>query len=341
MYSMIFDWDTSMSSTSTTTTAPDALVALGLALQAAGYRFTTITPLTHQRVNAGSEATAAASLRDIFGWSRPFAQGALAPDLLARMREAGVLAEADGRLRATVRASTLGGLLYFHSAYPTIDDNAVFFGPDTYRFVAAIERTLATLPVSPMRVADVGCGAGPAAIAIARRYPDAEVLALDINEAALSLTRVNAILAGTDTVSARHSDLLDMVDGDFDLIVSNPPYLLDPMKRAYRHGGGERGAGLSLAIVEAALARLRPGGALFLYTGVAIAGDRDDFLAQIGPLLDLHCSDWRYEELDPDVFGEEVGTPGYADIERIAAVWLQATRRRPAAAGAPAWASVT
>jgi len=323
-----------MSSTSTSTStsasapgAPGALIAIGQALKSAGYRFTTVTPLTHQRVNARHEATGKAGLCDVFGWSRPFARDAVAPDLLALMREAGVLADEGGGLRATVRASTLGELVYFHSAYPTMQDDAVFFGPDTYRFVAAIERSLPMLAAPPSRVADVGCGAGPAAIAIARRYPDAEVLALDINEAALALTRVNAGLAGAGNVSAHHSDLFDSVGGDFDLIVSNPPYLLDAGKRAYRHGGGRRGAGLSLAIVAAALSRLRPGGALLLYTGVAIAGQQDEFLAEIAPLLDRDCSAWRYEELDPDVFGEEVGAPGYEDIDRIAAVWLHATRR--------------
>lgn len=310
-----------------TPTAPGALIALGQALESTGYRFTTVTPQTHQRVQACLEGAPAKNLHDVFGWSRPFAPEMLASGLLELMREAGVLAEKDGQLRATVRASTLGGLTYFHSAYPTIDDDAVFFGPDTYRFIAAIERSLPVLPAPPLRIADIGCGAGPAAIVLARRFPDAEVLALDINEAALALTRVNASLAGASAVAARRSDLLDNVGGDFDLIVSNPPYLLDPHKRAYRHGGGKRGAGLSLAIVEAALARLRPGGALLLYTGVAIAGQEDAFLAEITPLLDLHCSAWRYEELDPDVFGEEVGTPGYEDIERIAAVWLHATKR--------------
>jgi len=307
--------------------APGALIALGQALESTGYRFTTVTPRTHERVHACREGTPGKNLHDIFGWSRPFAHGTLAPDLLALMRTAGVLAEENGQLRATVRASTLGGLTYFHSAYPTIDDDAVFFGPDTYRFVAAIERSLPALPARPVRIADVGCGAGPAAIFLARRFPDAEVLALDVNEAALALTRVNASLAGAGAVAAHRSDLLDSVAGDFDLIVSNPPYLLDPRKRAYRHGGGKRGAGLSLAIVEAALARLRPGGSLLLYTGVAIAAQEDEFLAEIAPLLGLYCSAWRYEELDPDVFGEEVGTPGYEDIERIAAVWLHATRR--------------
>lgn len=312
---------------SLTLNAPEALVALGHALIAAGYQFTTVTPATHARVLARAPHAPAHGLRDVFGWSRPFAADTLTPRLLELMREAGVLATADQGSRATVRASTLGDGLYFHSAYPTSDEDAVFFGPDTYRFLAAIERALATLPAAPKRVADIGCGAGPAAIEIARRHPQAEVFALDINDAALALTRVNAEIAGIANVRAARSNLLDGVDGDFDLIVSNPPYLLDPAQRAYRHGGGRHGAGLSVAIAKAALARLRPGGRLLLYTGVAMTGPDDPFLAEIAPLLEQICWAWRYEEIDPDVFGEELMAPGYEDVERIRAVWLHAIRR--------------
>ncbi|MEO7494929.1 MAG: class I SAM-dependent methyltransferase, partial [Massilia sp.] len=237
---------------SLTLNAPEALVAVGRALDSAGYRFTTVTPATHQRVLARDPAAMAADLRDILGWSRPFATATLAPRLFALMREAGVLARAETGWRATVRAATLGDGVYFHSAYPTSDEDAVFFGPDTYRFMAAVERALIMLAAPPRRVADIGCGAGPAAIGIARRYPDAEVFALDINEAALILTRLNAQVAQVGNVAVQRSDLLDGVDGDFDLIVSNPPYLLDPARRAYRHGGGRHGAGLSVAIVNAA-----------------------------------------------------------------------------------------
>jgi methylase of polypeptide subunit release factors len=309
------------------TLAPAALAALGRELVAAGYSFTTCTPATHQRILARDPAAMARDLRDIFGWSRPFAQDVLAPELFAMMRDAGVLAPDGDAWRAAVRASTLSQGIYFHSAYPTSAGDAVFFGPDTYRFMAAVERTFAMLAAPPRRVADIGCGAGPAAIGIARRYPEAEVFALDINDAALALTRVNAEVAGAANVVPARSDLLAGVDGDFDLIVSNPPYLLDPAQRLYRHGGGRYGAGLSVAIVQAAMRRLRPAGSLLLYTGVAMTGPHDDFLDEIAPLLDDTCTAWRYEEIDPDVFGEELATPGYEEVERIRAVWLHAVKR--------------
>jgi methylase of polypeptide subunit release factors len=315
---------------------PEALVALGEALATAKYRFVTVTPATHQRVNARNGDAFGASLRDVFGWSRPFDRDTLAPPLVGLMRAAGVLDDRGQGWRARVRAATLGDHLYFHSPYPTTDEDAVFFGPDTYRFMAAIERTTCGLEMEPRRIADIGCGAGPAAIGLARRYPAAHVCALDINDAALALTAVNARLAGAANVAVYKSDLLSGVDGEFDLIVSNPPYLLDSSKRAYRDGGGERGAGLALAIVAAALERLRDGGSLMLYTGVAITAEGDAFRKEIEPLLERSCSAWCYEELDPDIFGEELSSPGYEDTERIAAVWLHAVKRHDRNAGAEA-----
>jgi methylase of polypeptide subunit release factors len=63
----------------------------------------------------------------------------------------------------------------------------------------------------------------------------------DINESALQLARVNAKAAGVDATIA-YSDLFDQLDGEFDLIVANPPYLNDPLERTYRHGGGALGS---------------------------------------------------------------------------------------------------
>ena len=88
----------------------------------------------------------------------------------------------------------------------------------------------------------------PAGIAVAKRAPGAEVDLVDINPAALRAARVNASLAGVEGVAPRRSDLLRDVEGRFDLIVSNPPFMVDASARAYRHGGGVLGAGLSLAV---------------------------------------------------------------------------------------------
>ncbi|WP_338762321.1 class I SAM-dependent methyltransferase [Massilia sp. METH4] len=319
------------STTPRTLPLPDAaaLVELGRALRKARYRFTTVTPATHSRVKGRSDHVWARDLADVFGWSRPFRADALAPELLALMIRAGIAQPHRDGWRSTLRVSSLGDALYFHSAYPTSESDAVFFGPDTYRFARALRAELAVIeaggrPVK--RAADVGAGAGPGALTIARSQPGAEVLALDINGRAMHLCRVNAQLAELPNVAVRHSNLLQDVPGDFDLIVSNPPYLLDKSERAYRHGGGELGAGLSIALTKQAIGRLAPGGSLLLYTGVAMVRNEDPFLRRVEPMLTQAGMNWHYEELDPDVFGEELDTPAYAEADRIAAVWLKASK---------------
>jgi SAM-dependent methyltransferase len=305
----------------------NALLTLGTPLRQAGYRFMTVTPSTHRRINGRPGNEQARDLRDVFGWSRPFAAAILPPGMLELMAAAGVLAGEGNALRSTVRASTLDDLLLFHSAFPTQADDAVFFGPDTYRFVGAMRRAFASADPAPMRAVDVGCGSGAGALTVARAFPAADVIGADVNTAALALSRVNARLNDVATFTACESDLFAGVEGEVDLIVSNPPFVVDPDERRYRHGGGDRGAELSRRIVEEGLVRLRPGGRLLLYTGVALSGIDDHFLDSIRARLDAECASWSYEELDPDIFGGQLGEAGYEDVERIAAVWLQARKR--------------
>ncbi len=304
----------------------DALLALGRALAATGYGFVTPTPLTIGRVNARPGNAWAQDLAGVFGWSRPFETGLLPSAMMDLMRDAGVLAGGEGEWRSAVRLSSLDDQLFFHSAYPTLSSDAVFFGPDTYRFARAIRTHLALRPAPVRRAVDIGCGAGPGGLVVADTVPDAAVLMTDINERALRLARINAALNGTRRAEARRSDILQDVDGRFDLIVSNPPYLVDPAERAYRHGGGDLGEGLSLAILEAAVERLAPGGTLLLYTGSAIVCGIDGFKAAAERRLGGTGHHWSYVEVDPDVFGEELDTGAYAGADRIAAVVLTLTR---------------
>ena len=294
--------------------------------RATGYHFVTTTPETHRRVNARPGSRWAQHAADALGWSRPFQGGALPASLEQALDDAGLLAPHDGGWRSTLRLSSLAGLLFLHSAYPTDAADAVFFGPDTYRFADAVRSHLLASRNDIHRCVDIGCGAGPGGILAALARPRSETVLVDINKRALRLARVNARAAGADNVVVRESDLLDGVTGDFDLIIANPPYLVDPMARAYRHGGGPLGAGLSLRIVEAATSRLAPGGTLLLYTGSVIIGGEDRFRQEAGRLLDAAGLRWSFREVDPDVFGEELENPAYAEADRIAAVVLTAIK---------------
>ncbi|HDS1733373.1 class I SAM-dependent methyltransferase [Pseudomonas sp. BP8] len=306
--------------------ADQALFQLGQRLRADGYSFTCVTPATHARNNARPGAELAHTLRDVFGWSRPFAQALLSADELAQLKAADVL-QADGeRLRSTVRWSTLDDLLLVHSAYPTDASDAVFFGPDSYRFAQVILDHLQRSPEPVRHAVDIGCGSGIGALLIARAAPHAQVSAVDINPLALRYTAINAALAGLTNVSVEPSDLLAGLSASFDLIVANPPYMLDTQQRQYRHGGGELGAALSVRILEQACQRLNVGGTLLLYTGVAVVDGTDALLEAARLRLAGPKWSWVYRELDPDVFGEQLLEAGYQQVERIAAVALSVSR---------------
>ena len=300
-----------------------ALLELGRALHQRGYSFVTPTPETIRRVNARPGNAAARDLCGVFGWSRPFGEGVLPPELLSLLERAGALehhpqaAPAAARFRSAVRFSTLERKLFVHSAYPTTGADAVFFGPDTYRFAALLLRSVERAG----RVIDIGCSSGAGGIVLADRAR--QVVLSDINPLALRYARVNAALAQVeDRVQLVESDVLRSVAGPLDLVVSNPPYLADDRGRVYRDGGGPRGIDLSVRIARESLARLSPGGRLLLYTASPIEGGRDPLRQALEPHLSR--TRFTYAELDPDVFGEELERPAYSTADRIAVIALDA-----------------
>jgi release factor glutamine methyltransferase len=302
-----------------------ALLSLGRALHDAGYEFVTVTPDTHRRVNARAtrlDGGRARTLRDVFGWNRPFERALLSPAMFQLLEHAKAVEVVDAKeYRSRVRFSSLNGSLFVHSAFPTLDADAVFFGPDTYRFCQLLQRWAP----HARRVVDVGCGSGAGGLVLGSRVE--QVVLADINPRALAYAEVNAALA-SQTPAIVRSDVLASVDGELDLVIANPPYMRDLAARTYRDGGGEFGEALSVRIAREALSRLTKRGTLILYTGAAVADGVDQFRRAVQPHLDRPDASVTYEELDPDVFGDELDGTQYAHVERIAAVGLRVQLNR-------------
>jgi hypothetical protein len=285
-------------------------------LGSSGYQFVAVTPATHERVIA--RQTEARDLRGIFGWNLPFEPSLLPADMFALLRECGALDRVDGLYRSKLRAASLGDRLLLHSGFPTDGADAVFFGPDTYRFAAFIRRESPQLgPVN--RLVDLGAGSGAGGLVAAAQFSKARVTLVDVNPAALAFAAVNARHAGI-AVELVEGSGLDVVEGPIDLVIANPPYMMDEGERAYRDGGGLLGAGLSLEWALSAGRRLESGGHMLLYTGVAIVSGVDRLRQALERELPALGCTLRYGELDPDVFGEELETPAYREVERIAAI---------------------
>jgi methylase of polypeptide subunit release factors len=309
----------------THSTHESALRDLLRAVADTGYSFVPPTPETHRRVNGRPGNEEARNLRDVFGWSRPFRREVVGERIFSLLRAAGAMEPAGPLWRSRVRVATLNGRHYLHSAYPTTQANAIFFGPDTYRFVRA---ALAALPDRLYeRAVDLGCGSGAGGLAVAAARAVGELWLSDINQDALAFARVNAAQA-EQAARCVESDLFAALPGPFDLILGNPPYLADPMKRAYRDGGGLMGMGLGLRIVTEGMDRLADGGVLFLYTGVPISDGVDRFRRELERIVPQGGFAVDYDEIDPDLFGEELDMPAYRTVDRIAAVAVMISRTR-------------
>ena len=295
--------------------ADTALAELLAQLKQASYNFIAVTPQTHRRVLARPTSNPP-GLRDIFGWNRSFTTADLGPKLFALLERAEALEPLGaGAFKSKVRVASLAGDLFLHSAFPTESADAVFFGPDTYRFARLMTARLPALEDHAWLV-DMGAGTGAGAI-VAARYADYRRLTLvDVNERALRLARLNAIAAGVSVETL----VAGQIPEGADLIVANPPYMIDAGRRAYRDGGDMFGGAVALDWSMQALQRLAPGGTMLLYTGAAIVAGRSPLVDELERACARVGAELSIEEIDADVFGEELGGETYQAVERIAAV---------------------
>jgi methylase of polypeptide subunit release factors len=300
---------------------PAELLRLGQYLQETHYHFTAVTPDTHTRVLARPDPETLEA-RDVLGWNRPFEPSRVPQRLFELLISAEACEQLpDGRWKSLVRCASVDSLLFFHSAFPTKRDDAVFFGPDSYRFVRALLHAVE----AGGRVVDLGCGTGVGGIVLARsRQLKGNLTLTDINLHALALAEVNAELNAT-RARVVYGDLLQAVVEPVDLIIANPPFMADSERRLYRDGGSGLGSEISRRIIEQAAPVLAPrGGRLLMYSGAAFVDGEDQLLRALTPVLRETHARFSYAELDPDIFGSELDEPSYHRVERIAAVLLEA-----------------
>jgi release factor glutamine methyltransferase len=152
-----------------------------------------------------------------------------------------------------------------------VDARVLIPRPDTEILVSW---ALDLLSAGAAKVLDLGTGSGAIALAIKHAHPTADVSAIDASADAVAVARGNAEALGL-TVSIEVSRWLEQVDGLFDLIVSNPPYVRedDPHLAALGHEpmqaltAGSDGLSDLRQIVAAAPAHLQAGGWLLLEHG--------------------------------------------------------------------------
>ena len=141
-----------------------------------------------------------------------------------------------------------------------------------------VEAALEHIGGEAVRIVDVGTGSGAIAISLAHARPQSHVTAVDLSPAALEVARRNAQRHGVlDRVTLLQSNLLAAVDGaDFDVVVSNPPYIaegevLEPQVSNYEPHpalyAGPTGLEVYERLIPEARKVLKPGGWLLLEIG--------------------------------------------------------------------------
>ena len=166
------------------------------------------------------------------------------------------------------------------------DKRAMVPRPETEQLVELVESKIEN---RESRIVDVGTGSGVIALSLAAKFPEAKILAVDVSDDALALAQENAARLNLGSrVRFLKSRLLENVEGVFDLIVANLPYISTQerhtLSREVLHDpevalfAGTEGDELVRDLIAEAPSRLGPGGTLALEIGL---GQRDAFLSAL------------------------------------------------------------
>ena len=171
-----------------------------------------------------------------------------------------------------------------------------------------VEEALGLLTGAPdaMVVADIGTGSGCIAVSLAHERPECRIVATDVSAAALDVARDNAARHGVEErIRFVTTSYLDGLDGPFDVIAANPPYVREGDKPALsadvRHEpdvalfGGTNGLRDVEGVLDTAVGSLRPGGWLVMEFGF---GQEDDVRALVAARPSL-----RFDRVREDLQG--------------------------------------
>ncbi len=173
-----------------------------------------------------------------------------------------------------------------------VDARVLVPRPDTEALVEVALARTAHISLS-MRALDLCTGSGCVAITLGRERPTARVVATDTSADALAVARENALRLGAYNVAFGQADLFEGIEGEFDVITANPPYIpsaevatLAPDVALHEPrlalDGGSDGLVLVRRILEGAARRLAPGGTLAMEIGAGQADEVAQLFGQHG-----------------------------------------------------------
>jgi release factor glutamine methyltransferase len=181
------------------------------------------------------------------------------------------------------------GVVSFHHRDFKSDARALIPRPETEELA---EWILSMSMGDDLKVLDMGCGSGVLGLTLAAERPTWHVTLADVSEDALALAKENAAALGISNARFLRSDLFSAVEGEFDGIVANLPYVPESerasLSREVMHDpalalfGGADGLDVIRRFIPEAFRRLKPGGWMVLEIGHDQASQVEEILRSSG-----------------------------------------------------------
>ncbi|HEY9054151.1 MAG TPA: peptide chain release factor N(5)-glutamine methyltransferase [Rectinemataceae bacterium] len=195
------------------------------------------------------------------------------------------------RLKGEAVSSILGSKEFFGREF-AVDASVLCPRPDTEILVETALEIGDGMGLPKICLHDLCTGSGAVAISIKAERPSWDVSASDLSEPALEIARANAQALLDSTIPFFSSDLLSGIEGRFDIITANPPYVTSAetdelLASGWKEprmalDGGEDGLDFVRRIASQAPERLKPGGWLLIETDALQVDDARSILVGEG-----------------------------------------------------------
>lgn len=269
------------------------------------YRTYFIEKLTPVYDVMEAESFFSIALEELKGWKR--VDLAMHPEAVLSGDEIGKWNAILGQLEQQRPIQYIFGKAHFYGLEFFVNENTLIPRPETEELVEWIIKENQARGI--IKMLDIGTGSGCIAISVAKNLPDTHVFAIDVSEGALEMAKRNAVHNDAE-VTFSQKDILqaDSLPEQFDIIVSNPPYVRNLEKEEIKKNVLEHEPHLALFVDDndallfyrkiALLGKsaLKENGRLYFEINQYLGNETVEMLEQIG---------YRNVTLKQDIYGND------------------------------------